>query len=430
MVLLEEPQAAFYCWLQEHRDDWRERVEVGERILVCDIGGGTSDFTLIEVADAEGNVELRRVAVGKHLLLGGDNMDLTLGYTVARRVEQEYGQKLELWQIVGLTHACREAKEKILSGEVREPVTVTVLGRGSSVIGGSLSTTLTPEDIQQAIIEGFLPACRVTERPQEGGGLGLRSMGLQYARDVAITRHLAAFLLDHEDSGDLPTAILFNGGVSRAKLICDRILQVMNSWLEGGELDLLPNSQPDLAVALGAAWYGLVRHGQAIRIRAGSARNYYLGVESSLPAIPGMPPPVEALCVVPYGTEEGSEYDVPYEGLGLEVGTRSRFAFFSSVQRRGDEVGDVIADVSELEELPALEAELDPVDENMPPGTLVPVRLHVVLTEVGTLQIWAQAEQGERRWKLEYEVREPNRPEKERPDDHTESGEREHDDHA
>ena len=403
--LLEEPQAAFYSWLHSHDSDWREIVKTSERVMICDIGGGTTDFSLIEVLDEGGNMSLQRIAVGKHILLGGDNMDLAMAYTVAGRLQQEKNIQLEQWQIIGLTHACREAKEVLLNDPEAGPQKLTVLGRGSSVIGGAISTELAFADIDALMLDGFFPACDVNDKPTESAGGGLRTFGLDYAQDAAITKHMAAFLVENCADSSLPTAILFNGGVSKAGILKDRIVSTVNSWIDGGELAVLPDTQPDMAVALGASWYGFVRRGNAIRIKAGSPQSYYIGIESSMPAVPGFSPPKQGLCVIPFGLEEGSAFDVPYSGLGLIVGADSEFSFYASNTRHDDQPGLILATTNELDELPALVGKLEAENGSIPPGTLIPVRLRTVLTEVGTIQVWCDEENGEGSWRLEYQVR-------------------------
>lgn len=412
-ALLEEPQAAFYAWLQTMGEDWRSRVEAGERVLVCDLGGGTTDFSLIEVIDDKGNLDLRRVAVGEHILLGGDNMDLTLAYGVAAKLQEEKGMRLDSYQIAGLTHACREAKETLCGDPDAPPCKLTVLGRGSSVVGGAISAELTAADVQSILVDGFFPVCELSDAPEEGSAGGLRAFGLNYAADPAVTRHLAAFLSRHckgdrKGDGKLPGVVLFNGGVTKSSVLCERLVETMSGWT-GAEVRVLTEAQPDLAVALGSCWYGNVRRGKAIRIKAGSSHSYYVGIESTMPAVPGFRPPLEALCVVPFGMEEGSEQDIEYSGLGLVVGAKTEFHFFAATTRKEDEAGEVLPDSQdpELHELPALAAKLPVDDSATPPGTLVPVRLASALSEIGTLQLWCLEENGERRWQLEYELRAP-----------------------
>lgn len=410
--LIEEPQAAFYAWLQAQGEDWRKTVGDGDVILVCDIGGGTTDFTLIAVLDDGGELSLERLAVGEHTLLGGDNMDLTLAYTVAARLEREQGVRLDAHQLAALTHACREAKEKIGDGDER-PQTLTILGRGTGLVGGTITTQLTAGELRAALLDGFFPACALADRPLERRKVGLRSFGLDYAADPAFTKHLAAFLdrhrlEDEQGHARLPNVVLFNGGVTKADAFRQRITDAIAGWNTDPDyrIAVLDRHDPDLAVALGAAWYGIVQRGGGVRIKAGSARSYYLGIESSLPAVPGFAPPIEALCVVPFGLEEGSSLTVPAEGLGLVVGEPTEFRVFSSTVRPEDQTGNRLADWGgdELTELPPVVAELPA--ETGSAGTLVPVRLRTELTEVGTIQLWCDQVGGDGSWKLEFDIRE------------------------
>lgn len=413
VTLLEEPQAAFYAWLQEHSDEWRDIIGKGERVLVCDIGGGTTDFSLIEVTDTGGDLELQRVAVGNHILLGGDNMDLALAYGVAAVLESEKGLKLDQYQIAGLTHACREAKEVLCTDPSAKPQKLTVLGRGSSVVGGAISTALSFEQMSDTLVDGFFPACAIDEKTVESAGTGLRAFGLNYEADPAVTKHLAAFLSRNMDkSNKLPAAILFNGGVTKADVLKKRVVETIGGWRGDDKLVEIAGIDPDLAVARGACWYGNVRAGNAIRIAAGSAHSYYVGVESTMPAVPGITPPVAALCVVEFGMEEGSAHDIPYQGIGLLVGEKTEFRFFMSADRQSDEPGLVLGDVNidGLHELPALSAELSADDDETPAGTLVPVGLNTVLSEIGLLQLWCHEQDGKRKWQLEYDLRDAAEP--------------------
>jgi len=406
VTLLEEPQAAFYAWLQAHNENWRDRVAAGELILVCDIGGGTTDFSLIKVTDEGGDLDLQRVAVGNHILLGGDNMDLAMAYGVAARLLEEKGVKLDQYQIAGLTHACREAKEVLCADANAKPQKLTVLGRGSSVVGGTITTEVTIEQMQESLVDGFFPLCNIDDSPQQSTKAGLRTFGLDYEADPAVTKHLAAFLSRHGD--ELPGAILFNGGVTKANALTSRIVETINGWRGKKDLTVLDGTDADLAVAHGACWYGNVRQGNAIRIRAGSAHSYYVAIESSMPAVPGISPPVAALCVVQFGMEEGTSQEIPYSGLGLVVGETTEFKFFGSADRTEDNAGEILQDVNrdDLHNLPSLSAKLPVEDKNTPAGTLVPVRLRAVLSEIGTLQLWCLEEGGSKReWKLEYEIR-------------------------
>ncbi|MBT3287989.1 MAG: Hsp70 family protein [Victivallales bacterium] len=413
--LLEEPQAAFYSWLHTQGENWRQNVADGDVILVCDIGGGTTDFTLIAVLDDGGDLALERLAVGEHTLLGGDNMDLTLAYTMAAKIQRDQGTRLDAYQIAALTHACRDAKEHLGAGaETAQPL--TILGRGTGLVGGTITTEITAEELHAALVDGFFPACTLDDRPAERRKVGLRTFGLDYAADPGLTKHLAAFLdrhrlEDEEGNVRLPNVVLFNGGVTKADAFRNRVTDAIQGWNQYPDytITVLDRHDPDLSVALGAAWYGIVQRGGGVRIKAGSARSYYLGIESSLPAVPGFAPPMEALCVVNFGLEEGSSVDVAAEGLGLVVGEPTEFRVFSSTVRPEDPVGECLFDWSEdeLEELPPVVAEL-PADEKLtgPVGSLVPVRLRTELTEIGTIQLWCDHVAGEGSWKLEFDIRE------------------------
>lgn len=409
-ILLEEPLAAFYSWLLDNEKNWRKEVKAGEVLLVCDIGGGTSDFTLIKVIDDKGNLGFERIAVGRHILLGGDNMDLALAYFLANKLKTERSMSLDSYQISGLTHACRQAKELLLSDTEAKAQKLTVLGRGSSVIAKSISIELTRQDVLSVILDGFFPECALADKPAVAARTGLRTFGLPYESDPGITKHLADFLTRHNgNGGQFPDAILFNGGVTKASLIRERILNVVENWKpqEKAKIRTISGSNPDLAVAQGACWYADVRNGKGIRIKSGSSHAYYVGVESTMPAIPGFTPPVQGLCTVQLGMEEGSSSDIPYTGLGLIVGEKTEFRFFASTSRKTDMPGNIIENITEGEEvveLSRLTATL-PAENNVPPGSLVPVTLKSELTETGTLNIWCISDKSDSRWKLEFELR-------------------------
>jgi hypothetical protein len=416
-VLLEEPQSAFYAWIERHAD-WRERVSVGDLILVVDIGGGTTDFTLIAVTESNGELALERIAVGEHILLGGDNIDLAL----ARFVEQGLAQKnvrLDALQLHALWQHCRAGKEKLLEeGSTLAEVPVTILGKGTGLVGGTIRASLRREDLDRILMDGFFPSVSSEDMPQRQRRAGLQEIGLPYAADPAVTKHLARFLRQQVSAAEqgavrrgpsglaCPTHVLFNGGVLRANLIRERVLSVLNGWLAAeGMSEIVPLLGEDLmhAVARGAAYYGLARRGKGVRIRGGVARTYYIGIESAMPAVPGMPAPLKALTVAPFGMEEGTEARIPAREFGLVVGQPAEFRFFSSAARKDDPAGSMIEDLGEeLQELAPMEVEL-PAEGNA--GELVPVTLESVVTETGVLQLWCVARDG-RRWKLEFNVRE------------------------
>jgi hypothetical protein len=420
ITLLEEPISAFYAWLVENGENWREQVSVGDLILVCDIGGGTTDFSLILVRQEEGSLQLDRIAVGDHILLGGDNMDLTLARTLQLKM-QEKGHQLQQWQFFGLAHSCRKAKEQLLQDTKLDSVSVVVPGRGSSLVGGTISCELTHQELEEALLEGFFSTCGVEDRPtQHTQRTGLRTLGLNYAQDSRILRHLAQFLHDSRQrisdeelpenilqQGFLaPSAILFNGGTTKAPLFRDRIIETLNGWLEAAEqpsLKLLELSDPDLAVAQGAAYYGSVQRGLGLRIRSANTFSYYIGVESTMPVIPGMPPFMNGLCVAPSGMEEGSEVHLLGMEFGLLVGQTAQFRFFISRERK-DEAGDLVENAEEeLEELASLEVCLDMEDATG--SQVVPVQLRTLLTELGALELWCEKTGGSQQWKLEFNLR-------------------------
>lgn len=417
ITLLEEPQAAFYAWIERH-SDWRERVAVGDLILVVDIGGGTTDFTLIAVTERGGELALDRVAVGEHILLGGDNIDLALARLLADRLAEK-GTRIDSLQLQALWSNCRLAKEKLLdpaSKKAAEPV--TILGKGTGLVGGTIRAQLERADLERLLSEGFFPQAASTEMPARQRRMGLQEIGLPYAADAAITRHLARFLRQQAAStehGEIrrgpsglacPTHVLFNGGVLNAGLVRERILAVLDAWLaEEGMPPVKALSGEDLmhAVSRGAAYYGMARRGKGVRIRGGVPRTYYVGIESAMPSVPGFPAPLKALTVVPFGMEEGSEASIPGREFGLVVGEPAEFRFFGSAVRKNDQPGDLVEDYGDdLQELSPMEVNLS-AEQNA--AGVVPVSFESVVTETGMLQLWCVARDG-RRWKLEFNVRE------------------------
>jgi hypothetical protein len=422
LTLLEEPQAALYSWIQGSEGRWRKDVKPGDIILVVDVGGGTSDFSLIAVLERDGVLEPHRIAVGDHILLGGDNMDLALAHLVARKLAANNTQ-LDAWQMRALTYGCRTAKEKLLADASIDTWPIVVPSRGSKLIGGSIRTELTRAEVTTFILDGFFPTVEASSRPAVRQRAGLTQLGLPYAQDAGVTRHLAAFLArqlgatselegyagaQNADATFLhPTAVLFNGGVFKSELLAQRVMSTINDWLylEGAEpARMLGGADLDLAVARGAAYYSYVRRGTGVRIRGGTARSYYVAIESSMPAIPGMEPPIQALCVAPFGMEEGSEIELPNQEFGLVVGEPVQFRFFGSSVRRQDQIGDLLDfwGADELLELNEIQATLSP--EGRQSGDVVQVRLHAMATESGTLELQAVANDGQR-WKVEFDVR-------------------------
>jgi hypothetical protein len=432
VTLLEEPQSALYAWIDAHGEAWRKEIKVGDVILVVDVGGGTTDFSAIAATEKDGSLELSRIAVGDHILLGGDNMDLALAHVVRQKLVAE-GKEVDRFQMAALTHASRVAKERLLGDLSMASAPIAIAGRGSKLLGGGLRSELTREEITRTLVDGFFPVVAATARPVARARVGLTQLGLPYASDAAITKHLAAFLgrqagataklegfVQPARQGDAsdraprllhPTAILFNGGVMKGDALRNRVIETLNAWLaEDGAppARVLGGADLDLAVARGAATYGLARHGRGIRIRGGTARAYYVGIESAVPAVPGIEPPITAMCLAPFGMEEGTEAKLPPHELGVVVGEPVRFRFFGSSVRRDDQAGtelDAWKD-GELEELSPIEVTLPA--EGRREGDVVPVRLRASVTEVGTLLLEAlplAPQRADERWKIELSVR-------------------------
>ena len=422
VTLLEEPQAAFYAWLESQGDAWRKRIKVGDLVLVCDIGGGTTDFSLITVTEEHGDLVLKRVAVGDHILLGGDNMDLALARLLQQKLEAD-GQRIDTYQLQALWYQCRSAKEYLFEHPKSQKQDVTLLGKGRKLVGGTIKSELTREDLERVLVEGFFPNVSGDQMPVLQRRIGFQELGLPYAADAAITKHLARFLSQQVQSSPeaanirrgksglaCPTHVLFNGGVMKAAVLRERLVSVLNRWLTDEGFEALATAQvldaPDLehAVARGAAYYGKVRRGHGVRIRSGASRTYYIGIESAMPAVPGMEAPMKALCVVPFGMEEGTEAQIPGREFGLVVGEPAEFRFLSSTVRKQDHVGDLLENwAGEIEELSPLKVTLN-LDGQQ--GTVLPVRLESRVTEIGTLEVWCVSRDGAQHWKLELNIRE------------------------
>lgn len=413
LTLLEEPQAAFYCWIVSHQDGWQNQVRAGELILVCDIGGGTTDFSLITVVETPTGPGFRRVAVGDHLMLGGDNIDLAL----AHRVETKLGGvRLDTEQWSALRYACRNAKEKLLGDAPPERWPVTIPGRGSKIIGGSLQSELTRAEVAEVVIDGFFPIVPRGEEPARGAKLGLQEFGLPFVADPAIPKHLGAFLRRHraeaiapegfvaDDRPARPDAILFNGGALTPKIVRDRIVNVLTSWFPDDPgvayaPRVLSNASLDLAVAIGAAYYGVVRRGGGIRIGGGTARSYYVGFQSDRADKPW-------LCVVPRDAQEGDAIEIAHRDFDLLMGQPVAFPLASSSVRADDKPGDfVAADGDSIRELPPLVGVMRVGRKAK--AERVPVRLASRVTEVGTIELWCESRSDDRRWRLQIQLRGP-----------------------
>ncbi len=420
VILLEEPQAAFYAWLYAHQEDWRQRLKVGDSILVIDIGGGTTDFSLIAVEEEEGNLTLKRLAVGAHLLLGGDNIDLALAHLAKQKLEEQ-GHDIDNWQLQALVHQCRQAKEQLLSEQAPKSVDITILGRGSRLIGNTLKTQITQEEAQYLLLDGFAPLVDPEERSPIERRSGIAQIGLPYVRDPRISCQLAKFLsmMGESESSQmeqfiLPTAVLFNGGTMKAPALRKRLMTLLNQWakkLEKPFIQELPDANYDYAVSYGATYYGIARLGRAIRIRGGTSRSYFIGVEEATPAVPGVSPILRAICIVPFGMEEGEEKDLKDQEFALVLGEQATFRFFSHATSKlsnGIEpaIGTIVRNwKQELTELHPIETILDKTELD---GKTIRIKLKSRITELGVLELWCVAPDG-RKWKLEFDIRDNNK---------------------
>ena len=417
IVLIEEPLSAFYAWLHRQNDNWRDLLRVNDSVLVVDIGGGTTDFSLISVENEMGDLNLKRVAVGDHLLLGGDNIDLTLAYFTKAKFE-DAGHEISDVQFQSLIHVCRQAKEKLLGMDPPKSVDITLVGKGSKLIGSTLKTKLTLDEVVGLVVDGFFPLVGMEERSETVSSFGLVEVGLPFAKDPRISCQLAKFLSvcdnEEEDNSEnnsfkLPTAILFNGGTLKADALRNRLVELLNNWAEKlnkQPIAVLPEPDFDNAVSLGAVYYGLSRHGLAVRVKSGTARSYYIGVEDSAPAVPGIAKSMKAFCVVPFGMEEGSEVELSNQEFVLAVGQPAIFRFFSLSAKNLKNgvtpiVGTLVKNIGlELNELHSIETTLEKNDL----GRMVRVKLKSKVTELGFLELWCVADETNK-WKLEFDVR-------------------------
>jgi len=413
ITLLEEPLAAFYSWLIEHDKAWDQHVRPGELILVCDVGGGTTDFTLITLREKDGTPVFERISVGDHLILGGDNMDLTL----ARHVESDLksGNKgpvnIRRWQ--ALCSQCRQAKEDILSGRM-ESKAITLVGEGRKLIAGTVSTTLSGKEVAEIILEGFFPIVAHGEDLTESPDPAVTEFGLPYAGDPAITRHLIRFLEQHRaDVNQIlgkdnvqPDLILFNGAALKPAVIQDRIRASIRSWFNEADKGLprmLANDELDLAVALGASYYGLVKEGYGVRVGSGSARAYFLGVGRSKSDAAQAAAPDMAICVVERDTEEGQTLELTDKEFQVLANQPVSFDLFSSSFRTGDRMGDVIDIDESLTPLPPIHTVIQYGKKAK--QTALPVKVEASYTEVGTLALWCRSTLSNHRWRLQFQLR-------------------------
>jgi hypothetical protein len=407
LTLLEEPLAAFYAWIGANRDVQTkgEDLRNGDLILICDIGGGTTDFSLVSVRLIDGKHEFERTAIGEHLLLGGDNLDFAL----ARRVEETLGDvKLTLRQRYALRRSCCSAKERLLSDLSLERVPVTVLGSGRTVVGQTLSVDLTREEVLQILTTGFLPITARGEMPATNRPTALRELGLPYASDPAITRHLAAFLTQAAVATNgssathrmaRPDAVLFNGGFCTPAVTRERIVEAISAWFDSAEGGwrprILSNEGFDSAVARGAAYYGRIRHGTGLRVRAGSARTYYIALPSE--------GSLRGICVLPAGVDEGTTLPLLNHEFSVLANRPVSFTLYSS-RTRHDAHGEVVALDEENLHLHAPLVTLLRYGKKLRELYLT-VRLRVSFTEVGTLELWCESRDTQHRWRLQFELR-------------------------
>jgi DNA-K related protein/Hsp70 protein len=418
VVLIEEPQAAFYAWIYKHQTNWEQLVTPGQKILVCDIGGGTTDFTLIRVRHGEEcRVQFHRVAVGEHLLLGGDNMDLALAQHLEISLTKDGKLQPRQWDV--LLRVARQVKEQMLANGGPEQLTVTVPGTGSKLIGGSLQTKITRDEVRQILVDGFMPLVSLNDKPAARRS-GFQEFGLTYAADPAITRYLAAFLTAHRRAGEVesesrcqehgdparPDIVLFNGGVFESGVLRQRLLDCLADWFSSSPAPSpqppapwqpapLDNDRLDLAVARGAAYFGMVRRGEGVKIVASLARTYYIGVEANQPS---------ALCLVPGSAEPGQDIEVTDRTFDLLVSEPVEFPLFASSIRLTDRPGELIpVDLEQMTALPPIRTALR-TRSRKERGT-VAVHLHAKLTEIGTMELWCREVGGERTWRLQFDVR-------------------------
>lgn len=420
LSLLEEPQAAFYSYISKNLKSWQKEVQAGDLVLVCDVGGGTSDFSLIAIHDQEGQLALERIAVGEHLLLGGDNMDMALAYKVQSDFSSQ-GTELDHWQFLSLVQEVRRAKESLLSQSDLKEVPISITKRGTKLIANTISTNLTRESVESLIIDGFFPMNSLEDQLEEKS-LGIQEWGLPFENDPAITKHLSAFLkrayqtvkasphlssfvkISEEQKALRPNLILFNGGVFEASALRERIVSVLQSWNAGASVRVLQNLELDLAVAEGAAYFARVKEsGKGVRIKAGTSASYYIGVKAAQLAVPGVKNTMRGLCIVPQGTEEGTQMAPNKNQFGLMTGESVPFRFFHSKKRGSDQVGTLVSDAEmNLEESRSLTVSLPSVGSEK---QMVPVTLEASVSDVGTLHLFMKHTKSDQKWQLEFDLR-------------------------
>lgn len=401
MTFLEEPQAAFYSWIAQHKNNWNNIVKEGDTIIVCDVGGGTTDFSLIEVTTNQGELSFQRMAVGNHLLLGGDNMDNAIAYFFEQKIKGRYKKELNLLQWLQLKHESRKLKERILSSD--DPIgKVLIQGTGSGVIKGTITSEANRQEIVDLLLTGFFAASSWDESIQIEKTGGIRTMGLPYENEASICKHLAGFIARSGESAKAPTFLLFNGGAMKPELFQNSIADAIENWFPGHRPAILASSSLDLAVSRGAAYFGMVRRGLGVRIKSGSPRSYYLEIDTLDKA---RKREVKALTLLARGAEEGASMESNYPFKVLP-NTPVSFQILTSNVRLHDKESEICAiEPLEFHALPTIQTILrfgKKTPENNEP---LPVKLGIKYTELGTLELWLQSLQTEHLWSLEFQVR-------------------------
>jgi molecular chaperone DnaK (HSP70) len=416
VTLLEEPLAAFYSWLIDHEKDWRDHVNPNELILVCDVGGGTTDFTLITLREVEGSPRFERIAVGDHLLLGGDNVDLTLARRLEMKICEGQGRKAlslstDRWK--ALCHQSRLAKEMILDGKT-DSRKITLMGEGAKLIAETISADMDRVMVEQTVLDGFFPLVDADTGSADVQRKGITEFGLPYEPEPAITRHLGRFLERHRPDVEKvlgrescePELVLFNGGSLKSGLIRERIRAAVRNWFGQANTDLprvMDNPNPDLAVALGASYYGLVKMGQGVRVGSGSPRSYYLGVNTQDNIAEKNNPSAQAICIIERGLDEGSRIELPDRKFEVLANQPVAFDIYSSSYRSGDRCGDLTTIDDTLTVLPPIHTLVQYGKKGV--KTAIPVSIEAEYTEMGTLALWCRSGVSNHRWRLQFQLR-------------------------
>ncbi|WP_300464784.1 Hsp70 family protein [Desulfobacula sp.] len=412
VTLIEEPLAAFYSWLLNHEDDWQQHVKPDDLILVCDVGGGTTDFSLISLKESNGSPRFERIAVGEHLILGGDNIDLAL----AKKVESKFKSRFRSTSVLSsdkwktLCHRCREAKEQILDkGEAR--VRITIKGEGRSLIAGTLAADLMKQEVEEILLDEFYPYVESAKKLDIETGKEIADFGLPFEKDSAITRHIIRFLENHREDvrkhlskEPLPDFILFNGGTLKPLLVQDRIRQAIGDWFKAGESEwprILENDIPELAVGIGASYYGLVKQGIGVRVGSGSPISYYLGVSLQDDHVS------QAICLVERGLDEGSVIELPQMKYEVRANEPVSFDIYSSSYRSGDKAGEIIPIDDSFSTMTPIQTIIK-FGKNGQRKT-IPVTIGAEYTEMGTLSMYCHSGVSDHKWKLQFQLRDPQK---------------------